>query len=107
MAQEVLSVPEVTCEHCVNALEGAVGALEGVDRVKVDLDRQDITIDYADARGGHASFLTAITRGGNQAGSEPLRDIGYPPMESPPPGFVLRITPHRVAGIGPWVGGHT
>ena len=26
MAQEVLSVPEVTCQHCVNALEGAVGA---------------------------------------------------------------------------------
>ena len=48
MAQEVLSVPEVTCEHCVSALEGAVGALEGVDTVKVDLDRKDITIDFDD-----------------------------------------------------------
>ena len=34
-------------------------------------------------------------------------DVRFPPMEYPPPGFVLRITPHRVAGIGPWVGGHT
>ncbi len=34
-------------------------------------------------------------------------DVRFPPMEFPPPGFVLRITPHRVAGIGPWVGGHT
>ena len=69
MAQEVLSVPEVTCEHCVNALEGAVGALEGVDRVKVDLDRKDITIDYDEARVDHASFVTAITGEGYQVGA--------------------------------------
>jgi copper chaperone CopZ len=53
----------------VNALEGAVGALEGVDRVKVDLDRKDITIDYDEARVGHASFVTAITGEGYQVGS--------------------------------------
>jgi len=69
MAQEVLSVPEVTCEHCVNALEGAVGALEGVDRVKVDLDRKDITIDYDDARVGRAGFVGAITGEGYQVGA--------------------------------------
>ena len=68
MAQEVLSVPEVTCEHCVSALEGAVGALDGVDRVKVDLDRKDITIDYDEAQVGHASFVTAITGEGYQVG---------------------------------------
>ena len=69
MAQAVLSVPEVTCQHCVNALEGAVGALEGVDRVKVDLDRKDITIDYDDARVGRASFVGAITGEGYQVGA--------------------------------------
>jgi copper chaperone len=68
MATEVLSVPEVTCEHCVNALEGAVGALDGVDRVKVDLDRKDITIDFDDARVGHESFVSAITGEGYQVG---------------------------------------
>ena len=68
MAQEVLSVPEVTCEHCVSALEGAVGALEGVDSVKVDLDRKDITIDYDDARVGRDSFVSAITDEGYQVG---------------------------------------
>jgi PPOX class probable F420-dependent enzyme len=34
-------------------------------------------------------------------------DVRFPPMDFPPPGFVLRIRPHRIAGIGPWVGGHT
>jgi PPOX class probable F420-dependent enzyme len=26
----------------------------------------------------------------------------FPPMENPPPGWVMRITPERVAGVGPW-----
>jgi PPOX class probable F420-dependent enzyme len=28
--------------------------------------------------------------------------VTFPPMDDPPPGFVLRITPERVGGIGPW-----
>ena len=31
-------------------------------------------------------------------------DVKFPPMENPPPGFVTRITPERVAGVGPWHG---
>lgn len=31
-------------------------------------------------------------------------DVKFPPMPNPPPGFVLRITPDRFAGVGPWVG---
>jgi PPOX class probable F420-dependent enzyme len=26
----------------------------------------------------------------------------FPPVDDPPPGFVLRITPERVGGVGPW-----
>jgi PPOX class probable F420-dependent enzyme len=29
-------------------------------------------------------------------------DVPFPPMPDPPPGFVLRITPRRVLGVGPW-----
>jgi PPOX class probable F420-dependent enzyme len=28
--------------------------------------------------------------------------VKFPPMDNPPAGYVLRITPERVAGIGPW-----
>src|SRR2546423_3534867 len=31
--------------------------------------------------------------------------VTFPPMEFPPPGFVVRITPDRIAGIGPWTEG--
>jgi PPOX class probable F420-dependent enzyme len=29
-------------------------------------------------------------------------DVRFPPMDDPPGGFVLRITPVRVGGVGPW-----
>jgi PPOX class probable F420-dependent enzyme len=29
-------------------------------------------------------------------------DVRFPPMDDPPPGYVLRITPERVGGVGPW-----
>ena len=28
--------------------------------------------------------------------------VPFPPMPDPPPGFVLRTTPTRVLGVGPW-----
>jgi PPOX class probable F420-dependent enzyme len=29
-------------------------------------------------------------------------EVKFPPMPDPPPGFVLRITPERVGGVGSW-----
>jgi PPOX class probable F420-dependent enzyme len=29
-------------------------------------------------------------------------DVKFPPMPDPPPGYVLRITPERLGGVGPW-----
>jgi PPOX class probable F420-dependent enzyme len=29
-------------------------------------------------------------------------DVKYPPMDDPPSGFVIRITPEKVSGEGPW-----
>jgi PPOX class probable F420-dependent enzyme len=29
-------------------------------------------------------------------------DVRFPPMDDPPAGYVMRITPDRVGGIGPW-----
>ena len=30
------------------------------------------------------------------------KGVKFPPMEDPPPGFLLHITPERVTGVGPW-----
>jgi PPOX class probable F420-dependent enzyme len=29
-------------------------------------------------------------------------DVRFPPMDDPPAGFIMRITPLRVGGVGPW-----
>jgi PPOX class probable F420-dependent enzyme len=29
-------------------------------------------------------------------------DIKFPPMDDPPPGYVIRTTPERLGGVGPW-----
>ncbi len=29
-------------------------------------------------------------------------DVRFPPMDDPPPGFVLHVVPERVGGVGPW-----
>jgi PPOX class probable F420-dependent enzyme len=29
-------------------------------------------------------------------------NVRFPPMPDPPPGFVTRITPERLGGVGPW-----
>ena len=31
-------------------------------------------------------------------------DVKFPPMEDPPPGHVMHITPERIGGVGPWRG---
>ena len=31
-------------------------------------------------------------------------DVRFPPMDDPPPGYVMRITPDRTDGVGPWRG---
>jgi PPOX class probable F420-dependent enzyme len=29
-------------------------------------------------------------------------DVKFPPMDDPPPGYVLRIAVERIGGVGPW-----
>jgi PPOX class probable F420-dependent enzyme len=31
-------------------------------------------------------------------------DVRFPPMDNPPPGYVLHVSPERISGVGPWAG---
>ncbi|MBO0777393.1 MAG: heavy-metal-associated domain-containing protein [Ktedonobacteraceae bacterium] len=42
----VLSVPDMSCEHCVHTINGALGALEGVSDVSVDLPTKMVRLQY-------------------------------------------------------------
>ncbi len=46
MESTTLVAPDISCEHCQHAIEGAVGKLEGVSRVNVDIPTKTVQIDY-------------------------------------------------------------
>ena len=46
MESTTLVAPDISCEHCQHAIEGAVGQLEGVSQVKVDIPTKTVHIDY-------------------------------------------------------------
>ena len=37
MESTTLVAPDISCEHCQHAIEGALGQTEGVNSVKVDI----------------------------------------------------------------------
>ena len=61
--------------------------------------------EYAVVRG-----TARVTEGGAPELLQRLADVylgpgtKFTPVDSPPPGYVLRITPERVGGVGPGAG---
>lgn len=56
----VLSVPDISCEHCVAAITGAVSQLDGVESVTIDLDAKTVTV----AGGDRDAIVAAIDDAG-------------------------------------------
>jgi len=46
MESTTLIAPDISCEHCQHAIEGAVGKLEGVSQVRVDIPTKAVHIDF-------------------------------------------------------------
>lgn len=46
MESTTLVAPDISCEHCQHAIEGAVGKMEGVSSVKVDIPTKSVHISY-------------------------------------------------------------
>jgi copper chaperone len=46
MESTILVAPDISCEHCQHAIEGAVGKMEGVKQVKVDIPTRTVQVEY-------------------------------------------------------------
>jgi copper chaperone CopZ len=46
MAKVILDVPDISCEHCQRAIEGALGKEAGVASVHVDVPTRKVFLDY-------------------------------------------------------------
>jgi len=46
----VLSVPDVSCQHCVKTIDKALGVLPGVETVSTDLPTKKVHVHYDPSR---------------------------------------------------------
>ncbi len=46
MEKATLTAPDISCQHCVNAIKKAVGALPGVSNVEVSPDTKKVNVEY-------------------------------------------------------------
>ncbi len=46
MSKTILSVPDISCEHCEKTITGALRDHPGVNSVKVDIGAKKVTLDY-------------------------------------------------------------
>jgi copper ion binding protein len=60
---ERFQVPEVSCQHCVNAITKEVSAIPGVQRVQVALDDKTVTVEHSE-QVQTAAIIAAINEAG-------------------------------------------
>ena len=65
-----LTVPAMSCQHCVETIRTALAALPEVDKVSIDLATKSVVVE-----GGVAATTVQLK----------LRDIHYPAQELPGP----------------------
>ena len=46
MVKTILDVPDISCEHCQRAIEGALGKKPGVQSVRVDVPTKRVYLEY-------------------------------------------------------------
>ena len=46
MSRAVLSVPDISCEHCENTIKKALSGQPGVSAVRVDIPGKQVQLEY-------------------------------------------------------------
>jgi copper chaperone len=46
MTKKVLTVPDISCEHCERAIKTALAPIEGVRSVEVDIPAHQVSIEF-------------------------------------------------------------
>lgn len=60
MTNVVLNVEGMSCNHCVQAVKGAVGKLAGVQEVSVSLENKKVSVSFDEQTVSEAKIKDAI-----------------------------------------------
>jgi copper chaperone CopZ len=63
----VLTVPEMSCQHCVHTVSTALNALEGVSNVNVDLPSTTVKLNYQPGQVERSQIIAALDAAGYSA----------------------------------------
>jgi len=66
-----LSVPDVSCEHCVKTVNGALGALAGVEAVSTDIPTKSVHLRYDPGQLSMQQIETTLDDAGYTVAKEP------------------------------------
>ena len=69
MTTTTLTVPDISCSHCKDSIEGAVGELAGVDDVNVAIEPKTVTVAYDEATASLEEITAAIEAAGYDVAS--------------------------------------
>ncbi|MCE7794494.1 copper chaperone CopZ [Salipaludibacillus sp. CUR1] len=60
MKKETIQVEGMTCNHCKQAVEGALNKVDGVAKAEVNLDANNVTVEYEDSQVNLATLKEEI-----------------------------------------------
>ena len=64
MEHVTLAVPEISCDHCKNTIEGALNQLDGVSRAEVVIDAKTVTVSFDEGATDVEAIRAAIENEG-------------------------------------------
>ncbi len=64
MTDITLSVPDISCDHCKNSIEGALQPLDGVVSAKVSVEDRNVAVTYDESSVDVATMVKAIDEQG-------------------------------------------
>ena len=62
--QATLTAPDISCSHCVSAIQGAVGALDGVSHVEANEATKQVKVEFDPQRVSLAQIEAALDEEG-------------------------------------------
>ncbi len=81
LQEAVLAVPDVSCEHCVKTINGALGVLPGVESVATDIPTRSVHLRYDSTQVSMEQIEATLDDAGYTVSQEPVqspRNSGKP-----------------------------
>ncbi len=60
MINVTISVPDISCDHCKQTIEGALKVVDGVSAVEVHVPEKTVDVSFDDVKVQHAEITKAI-----------------------------------------------